>query len=104
MNAHAVLSQRFDFHCYETGESVPFAMNGLPQNAAGAPMSLRCLATPAPEILECPPLSMWDYADFLPVAHAGSVVSLEEARPRSLTPHIWPYASGLTKCSSRTKP
>ncbi len=78
MNAHAVLSQRFDFHCYETGESVPFAMNGLPQNAAGAPMSLRCLATPAPEILECPPLSMWDYADFLPVAHAGSVVSLEE--------------------------
>ena len=78
MNEHAALSDRFDFYCYETGERAPFAMTGYPKSAAGAPMSLRFLATPAFEILECPPLSMWDYADFLPVAGPECVVSLEE--------------------------
>ena len=78
MNEHAALSDRFDFYCYETGDHAPFAMTGYPKSAAGAPMSLRYLATPAFEILECPPLSMWDYADFLPVAGPECVVSLEE--------------------------
>lgn len=89
MDAHEVLSRTFDFYCHETGEHAPFTMEDYPKNAAGGPMSLRCLASPPVEILDYPPLSMWDYVDFLPVAQTRNIVSLGEgATPLIDTVHL----------------
>lgn len=78
----------YDLICYGCGHTAaPGAPATCPQ--CGEPLSIRSLATPDRALFRRVPVSLWDYADLLPITDPTRAITLGEGATRLIeAPHL----------------
>ncbi len=76
------IRSQFEFYCYGCGHTASTEPRGATCRSCGEPYSLRFRGDGDPSTFESPPKSLWHYQEYLPIADAGSIVSLGEGATR----------------------
>ena len=86
---HNIQQSAYTLICYGCGASYEEAGGLWTCGGCGEPLSIRMRTEPAPEVFHERPASMWHYADLLPIAAHGNIVTLGEgATPLVAAPRL----------------